>query len=223
MKKNNLFLKIIAIIWAVSGVIILAGVAIPIFSYKFQPNIESDVLANPVVTQKPEIVKDAGDFTRASNWFTGGVTPDAFRVSKVSYYTISIPKLRIADMVVAIGGEDLSKNLIQYPGTALPGKSGNSVIFGHSVLPIFYNPKDYISVFSTLPSLKKGDEVFINYDNIAFTYRVEEMFEVYPTDIQVLQQDSSDSFLTLVTCVPPGDPRRPKRFIVRARVVPPGT
>jgi LPXTG-site transpeptidase (sortase) family protein len=47
------------------------------------------------------------------------------------------------------------------------------------------------------------------------------MFEVLPTDIQVLDQDSSDSFLTLVTCVPPGDPRNPKRLIVRARVVPP--
>ena len=46
------------------------------------------------------------------------------------------------------------------------------------------------------------------------------MFEVYPTDIQVLQQDNSDSFLTLVTCVPPGDPRKPRRLIVRARIVP---
>jgi len=47
------------------------------------------------------------------------------------------------------------------------------------------------------------------------------MFEVLPTDIQVLDQDTTDSFLTLVTCVPPGDPRKPKRLIVRARVVPP--
>ncbi len=47
------------------------------------------------------------------------------------------------------------------------------------------------------------------------------MFEVLPTDIQVLDQDTTDSFLTLVTCVPPGDPRKPKRLIVRARVIPP--
>jgi LPXTG-site transpeptidase (sortase) family protein len=46
------------------------------------------------------------------------------------------------------------------------------------------------------------------------------MFEVHPTDIQVLEQDESDSFLTLVTCVPPGDPRMPKRLIVRARIIP---
>ena len=47
------------------------------------------------------------------------------------------------------------------------------------------------------------------------------MFEVMPTDIQVLDQNYSDSFVTLVTCVPPGDPSNPKRLIVRAKVVPP--
>ena len=72
-----------------------------------------------------------------------------------------------------------------------------------------------------LPTLKKGDLVFINYDDVSYTYKVEEMFEVLPTDIQVLDQDSSDSFITLVTCVPPGDPTYPKRLIVRARIVPP--
>lgn len=210
LKNKKVFLKVIAVVWAISGIVILAGVVVPILSYQSRSNADTLDLVSPV----------GADFTKASNWFTGGVAPDAFKSPKVAYYTISIPKLKIKDAVVAIGGEDLAKNLIQYPRTALPGKNGNSVIFGHSVLPIFYNPKDYISIFSTLSSLKKGDEVFIEYDGVAYTYKVEDAFEVYPTDIQVLQQDPSDSFLTLVTCVPPGDPRRPKRLIVRARVVP---
>jgi sortase A len=207
--KKNIFLKVIAIIWAISGIVILAGVIWPIISYQtFSKESDQDLL-NPVV-----------DLTKASNWFVGGEESSAFSQSKVSYYNLSISKLKIKDAVVAIGGEDLSKSLIQYPGTALPGKKGNSVIFGHSVLPIFYNPKEYISIFSTLPTLKIGDDILVNYDNVSFTYRVESVFEVYPTDIQVLQQDNSDSFLTLVTCVPPGDPRKAKRLIVRARVVP---
>ncbi|HJX45788.1 MAG TPA: sortase, partial [Patescibacteria group bacterium] len=134
---------------------------------------------------------------------------------------ISIPKLKIKNATVAIGGEDLSKSLIQYPGTALPGRDGNAVIFGHSILPRFYNPKDYIAIFSTLTDLAKGDEIEVNYDGVNFLYRVVDMFEVLPTDIQVLEQDVSDSYLTLVTCTPPGDPRDPKRLIVRAKVVPP--
>jgi len=161
------------------------------------------------------------DYTQASSWFPGAAKKEDFTASKVTFYTIDVPKLKIKGATVAIGGEDLSQHLIQYPGTALPGKRGNSVIFGHSILPIFYNPKNYISIFSMLPTLKTGDEIDVNYDGISYTYRVEQMFEVLPTDIQVLDQDSSDSFLTLVTCVPPGDPGNPKRLIVRARVVPP--
>jgi sortase A len=219
-KKKNVFLKVVAIVWAISGVVILAGVVIPIFSYKAHPVDESANLINPVPTPQTEVVREATDFTKASSWFTGGAVPSEFKVSKVSYYNLSIPKLKITDAVVAIGGEDLSKNLIQYPGTALPGKNGNAVIFGHSILPIFYDPKKYLAIFSLLPTLKAGDEVFVNYDGVAFEYKIENLFEVYPTDIQVLQQDPSDSFLTLVTCVPPGDPNRPKRLIARARIVP---
>jgi sortase A len=218
--NKNVFLKIIAIIWAISGVIVLAGVIWPIFSYKTFPKDGNQGLLSPASVKGTFKVQDNLDLTKASNWFVGGEGSSAFNQSKVSYYNLSISKLRISDAVVAIGGEDLSKSLIQYPGTALPGKKGNSVIFGHSVLPIFYDPKNYISIFSLLPTLKVGDDVLINYDNISFKYRVESMFEVYPTDIQVLQQDDSDSFLTLVTCVPPGDPRKVKRLIVRARIVP---
>jgi sortase A len=158
------------------------------------------------------------DDTNPSTWFTG---VKDFSASTVSYYTISVPKLKIDSATVAIGGDDLNKSLVQYPGTALPGKRGDSVIFGHSILPIFNNPKNYISIFTMLPTLQKGDQIFVNYDGVSYTYEVETMFEVFPTDIQVLDQDTSDSFLTLVTCVPPGDPRDPKRLLVRARVVPP--
>lgn len=219
--NKNIFLKVVAIIWAISGVIILAGVIWPIVSYKTVSKGEDLNLVNPVSVKGTFEVQDNLDLTKASNWFVGGASGDEFRASNISYYNLSIPKLKIKDAIVGIGEEDLSKNLIQYPGTALPGKKGNAVIFGHSVLPIFFNPKDYISIFSTLPTLKIGDDILVNYDSVLYKYRVESMFEVYPTDIQVLQQDNSDSFLTLVTCVPPGDPRKAKRLIVRARVVPP--
>jgi sortase A len=128
--------------------------------------------------------------------------------------------LGIKKATIAIGGEDLSESLIQYPGTALPGKNGNAVIFGHSILPQFYDPEDYLSIFSTLPTLDEGDEIQLDYDGVVYKYIVENMFEVLPSDIEVLEQDRSDSFLTLVTCVPPGHPLKPKRLVVRARIVP---
>lgn len=221
-------LRISAAISGISGLVILAGVIYPIVSYNQTYSKNYTRLISPLADSTGQVqgvltasTQGATDDTKASSWFTGGAKIEDFSVPVATYYTISIPKLKIDSANVAIGGEDLSKSLIQYPGTATPGKKGNSVIFGHSILPIFNNPKNYISIFTMLPSLKKGDQIFINYDGVSFTYKVEEMFEVLPTDLQVLDQDASDSFLTLVTCVPPGDPRDPKRLIVRARVVPP--
>ena len=221
-------LRIAAVVSGISGVIILTGVIYPIVSYNSIYPQNYTKLISPIsgTTEKVQgavttTTNGNVDYTQASTWFPSGAKSEDFNTSKVDFYTITIPKLKIDSASVAIGGEDLSKSLIQYPGTALPGKHGNSVIFGHSILPIFYNPKNYISIFSLLPTLKKGDLIYINYDGVSYTFRIETMFEVLPTDIQVLDQDSSDSFLTLVTCVPPGDPGNPKRLIVRARVVPP--
>jgi sortase A len=223
-------LRIAAVVSGISGIVILAGVIYPIVSYNSTYPQNYTKLISPITGTTEKIqgavtttVTEGNnvDYTQASSWFPGGAKKEDFSTSKVDYYTITIPKLKINSATVAIGGEDLSKSLIQYPGTALPGKRGNSAIFGHSILPIFYDPKNYISMFSLLPTLKKGDMIYINYDGVSYTYRVETMFEVMPTDIQVLDQDSTDSFLTLVTCVPPGDPSKPKRLIVRARVVPP--
>jgi sortase A len=224
MSRKVIF-RISALISGLSGIVILIGVIYPIISYDSTYSKNYTKLVSPVSEKyNGAAVKAATDalnvdYTQASNWFPGGATKEDFSSSKVDYYTVSIPKLKIDHASVAIGGENLAEHIIQYPGTALPGKRGNAVLFGHSILPLFYNPKNYISIFSLLPSLKKGDQIFVDYDGVSYTYQVEEMFEVMPTDIQVLDQDSSDSFLTLVTCVPPGDPSLPKRLIVRARVV----
>lgn len=218
--NSKKLLKIASIVSGISGIVILFSVVYPIVSYDLgKKDRFSDFLDS---TSKKVLNENTGetDYTKASNWFP--TTDSNFVSENITYYTLSIPKLKIENATVAIGGEDLSQNLIQYPGTAMPGKRGNAAIFGHSILPQFYDPKDYLAIFSKLPDLDKGDEISVSYDGIIYKYRVEDKFEVLPTDIQVLEQNLSDSFLTLVTCVPPGDPRRPKRLIVRARVVPLG-
>jgi len=217
MNKRKI-IKLAAIVSGISGLTILVSSVWPIIEYQLTDAKSYTTLLTPLVLEK-DAKQEKTDFTKASSWFPEATKNNEFNNSKVGFYNISIPKLKIDNAIVAIGGEDLSKNLVQYPGTALPGKNGNAVIFGHSILPIFYNPKNYMAIFSTLPTLKNGDEIFVEYDGISFKYKVEEIFEIFPTDIQILEQNNSDSFLTLVTCTPPGDPRNPKRLIVRARVV----
>lgn len=156
------------------------------------------------------------DYTKLNSWFPFS-RPQNTISSRITHYNLSIPKLRIKDAVVTIGGEDLNQSLIHYGGTANPGEPGNAVIFGHSILPTFYNPKNYRSIFSLIPTLEAGDEIFINFDGITYKYIVTEYFEVSPDEIDILEQRYDKKEISLVTCTPPGTYWR--RGIVKASLV----
>jgi len=211
-------IKICSGVMAVSGFVILFSTLFPILSYEWESAKRYPILISPLVDETTaSFTFSKKDYTKASNWFEG-VKKKEYVSENIKYFTLSIPKLKIENATVAIGGEDLSQSLIQFPETAPPGKTGNTVIFGHSILPIFYNPENYLAIFSTLYKLKEKDEIFVDYDGIRYKYSVEAVFEVRPSDIQILEQYTNGSYLTLVTCSPPGDPRKPKRLIVRSRL-----
>ncbi len=196
------------------GVVFLFNAFWPILTYEFQSRRFTHQLISPlgVLGDSTTVV----DYSRPTTWFpTASTLPP--KPSKITHYTLSIPKLKIDQAVVQIGGEDLMKSLIQYPGTALPGQYGNTVIFGHSVLPQFFNPKNYKTIFSTLPTLERGDEIFIDFDGILYKYQVVEMKEVLPEDVSILEQHYNTEYLSLITCVPPGTYLR--RLVVKAKLV----
>jgi len=203
------------------GMLFLFNASWPIISYELftSRDFHRSDLISPIIDSGrvlgANISGNNQDSTDANTWFEGSPSLPNIE-SKVHYYNISVPKLGIKNAVVEISGSDLKHALVHYKGTALPGQIGNSVIFGHSALPQFYSPSDYLTIFTKLPTLKKGDEMIVDYDGIRYRYLVEEMFEVEPTDIEVLAQKYDDSYLTLITCVPPGTLLR--RLIVRARI-----
>lgn len=157
------------------------------------------------------------DYTNANIWYP--TKPQKKIVTPVNTYTLSIPKLNITDALVIIAGDDLNKSLIHYGGTGLPGEYGTAVIFGHSVLPQFFSPKNYKSIFSTLPTMAQSDDIVIRYDGIEYRYRVYDIVVTEPNDLSPLEQHFDDSYVTLITCVPPGTYW--KRLNVHARLVRP--
>lgn len=164
------------------------------------------LLPTPIPT--PIIVSDTLDFTDLSNWFPDSVLP-IVEPKEEKRYLISIPKVNIEDAEVVVGGKELDDHLIQYPGTSLPGDFGAPVIFGHSVLRSFYNPaksnpRRYISIFSKIMTLSKGDEILVKEDGILYRYQVLSKTEVQPTDLFILEQQRDSRLLKLVTCVPEG-------------------
>lgn len=217
--------KILPFLLIVIGLFLIANAALPILSYqlttsgRFKKGLVKPVPEQTLANSYSETLGatfSGIDYTKPSNWFPTAPKPTPWP-SRITHYTISIPKLKIEEAAVEIGGEDLMKSLIQYSGTALPGYPGNTVIFGHSVLPQFFNPKNYKTIFSTLPTFEEKDEIFVNFDGILYRYQVIQIVEIDPSDVSVLEQRYDGEYLTLITCVPPGTYL--KRLIVRAKLV----
>ncbi len=234
-QKKTLALRlklVFSLVFLTAGIASVTSVLYPIVSYQliFAPRLNRETNLSPAgkISQieiesasaqepkfLPEMINTSLDYTDAATWF-----PRAEPQSKPDqeiFYTLSIPKLKIEDAVVIVGGTDLKKSLIHYGGTAMPGDLGNPVIYGHSVLPQFFDPKNYTSIFSTLYTLKKGDEIVINYEGVEYRYAISSMYEVEPDDIYPLAQSYDNYHLTLITCTPPGTYLR--RLIVRAEII----
>ena len=241
------YLKLLPVLIATLGLGLLASVAWPIISYEItsfsffrinslEPGLISPLSdENSVLAQgenEPEIVSDI-DYSKASNWFTftsdeqrptpitthrkKNSTSDTVLSPIVDYFSLSIPSLKIDGASVKVDGEDLSKSLVHYPGTALPGEFGSPVIFGHSALPQFFNPQNYMTIFATLPTIQVGADIFVTIDKVTYTYRVAKLFQIKPNETWALRQLYDQKTLKLVTCVPPGT--RLRRLIVEANLV----
>lgn len=189
--------------WTLWPILSFAAVTQQTLTQTVSPVLESDSTS----TQKSKFFGDSKpgeivDYTNANVWYP--IRPQKKIVTPVNSYRLSIPKLHISFAPVIIAGDDLNKGLIHYGGTSLPGQYGNTVIFGHSTLPQFFNQTNYMSIFSTLPTLSPGDKIIVEYDGIQYTYMVYDMVVLEATDLSTLEQHYDDSYLTLVTCVPPG-------------------
>jgi len=192
------------------GVLIIMWTVWPILSFFF---VDQVVLAKTVSPLSDPTGMSTGaalvyangakDTTDPNTWFP--TKPQKKNSAQVNSYTLTIPSLGISSASVIIAGDDLAKSLIHYGGTANPGDYGNTVIFGHSTLPQFFRGiKDYKTIFATLPTIKVGDEIRVTFDGLDYKYVVTEKVVVEPTDLTPLEQRFDDSYLTLVTCVPPG-------------------
>ncbi len=219
--------RILAFSFLGIGIILFASAVLPIIKYQLEYSIKFAQIVSPLSSKyynNSSILGEMStDYTQLSNWFVDDPTTQQNTARTIisssgpQTYTISIPKLKIEDATVTLGSMDLKKSLIQYPQTALPGQAGNAVIFGHSVLPQFFNPKSYLTIFANLFKLKTGDEIYVDYDNVKYKYLVEEIFEVVPTDLSVLEQRFDGRYMSLITCTPPGTYLR--RLVIKSRIV----
>ncbi len=152
----------------------------------------------------------------AQNWLPSQQYKEMQITTQLSYYFISIPKLNIQNAVVSTIDTDLSSHLVNFPGTAIPPGKGNAVIFGHSTLPPLFDQKNYKTIFSLVHTLVTGDTFLVTANNLTYNYKIYSISIVDATETSYLSQETDDSYLTIITCTPPGTTW--KRLIIRAKL-----
>lgn len=232
-RRVPIYLKTVPTLISALGLGILGAVSYPVVSYQLKdvklfgsvnPGLLSPVYYESKASsdQEPKILSGL-DYTKASSWFPGTTQNNLFVAPKQEdgdipeFYSISIPSLGLSDVQVSLFDEDLSQHLVQYPQTALPGQLGSPVIFGHSTLPQFYDPKKYTTIFSNLPKVKPGSDIFVKYKDTEYTYRITSTIEVKPSELWVLKQNYNAKTIKVITCVPPGTTLR--RLVVEASLI----
>lgn len=128
-------------------------------------------------------------------------TPDGEAVA-----VIRIPKIGVEKAVVeGVGVADLKKGPGHYPGTPLPGQTGNAAIAGHRTT--------YGAPFFEVDRLEQGDEILVRTLQGEFRYAVDRKTVVRPDQVEVLDP-TEEARLTLTTCNPRYSAR--ERLIVSA-------
>ncbi|OGC38806.1 hypothetical protein A3K42_01555, partial [candidate division WWE3 bacterium RBG_13_37_7] len=193
-----------AVLMSFGLVILVSQVAIPLFFFTTQNEV-----AKPVTSSVLGVASGYSEFEfkELSNKGTVGTK---ISLNAPTYFYITIPRLNIEKAKVEANSTNLSPDafLGHYRGSSLPGEVGNAFIYGHSVLPVFYNPKNYRTIFSTLDKLETGDEFYIDYGNNKYTYKVEDKKVVSPDAVKPLAEIKpkylNESTMVLMTCWPAG-------------------
>lgn len=109
---------------------------------------------------------------------------------------LEIPKIQ-ADMPVVQGASDtnLKSAAALLDGTSSIGSIGNAAIAAH-------RSYTYGRFFNRLNEVEVGDLIIVTTPEAVYTYKAYEIKIVEPTDLSVLNRNSRDKVITLITCDP---------------------
>lgn len=124
---------------------------------------------------------------------------------------ITISKLKLELPILEGATQSNMKNAAAHvTGTATLGEAGNAAIAAHRAHKTG-------RLFNRLNELTYGDEIIIKTDGRELIYRVDQISIVEPTDVSVLEGDSDEQIITLITCDPLYEATH--RLIVQAELV----
>ena len=196
-----------SIVFALLPMVVWQISTLPRLSAKIDqfPIPQSQVLNSAQMLESIKVSQDSSGFSYFEPQSDAPFLSNLSGLERPEEFFISIPKIEVFSAKVAVDSTNFQKHLAHFPGTAIPGEAGNSFITGHSVLPQFADPENYLAIFTNLSKLEVGDEVTVEMDDKTLHYIVQYSKVVNPKDTSVLLPISKGGKnLTLMSCVPPG-------------------
>lgn len=174
-----------------------------------------------------DLIKISNRIAYNSSEFIPDPSSNILGSSKINYDLtksgrLSVPKLDLQAPIVWTAdpknfADDLTRGVVHYPGTALPGEQGVVYISGHSSDYLWKN-HPYKYVFAKLNALDVGDDIFVDIygaDGKEYNYRYRVTAEqVYAPNDQRQFVDQTGAKLNLSTCWPIGSTK--DRLVITA-------
>lgn len=114
---------------------------------------------------------------------------------------LEIPKINLKKGFVDINSKynDISYNVTIIQTSTYPDvENGNFILAAHS-------GESYISYFKNLYKLSIGDQAYIYYNDVKYTYEIVNIYNVEKTGQVEIHRNSKKTVLTLITCTKDSD------------------
>ena len=155
---------------------------------------ETPIEANP---ETPEEIKN--DDIEPEEIENKATTNNSFSYNYIGI--LEIPKINLKKGFLDI---DSRYNNISYNVTVIQTSTYPDVENGNLILAA-HSGESYISYFKNLYKLSIGDQAYVYYNNIKYTYEIVDIYNVEKTGQVEIRRDNKKTVLTLITCTKDSD------------------
>lgn len=109
---------------------------------------------------------------------------------------LEIPKIKLKRGLVDINSKrnNVKYNIQIIKSSTMPNvKNGNFILASHS-------GGGYNAFFTNLYKLNMGDETYVYFNNVKYTYKITDIYEVEKTGRVEINRDYNKTILTMITC-----------------------
>src|SRR3990170_6443539 len=130
-------MKVVSLGFLSIGIFVLMQIILPLISFQIWA-LGQKLNSQNLISPKRSSDQVLGISVQNENNFPAFVSSQT-RETKPNYnqFQLTVSRLKVENEPVYVDSNDLSKGLIQLPGSALPGEKGNVFISGHSALSKF--------------------------------------------------------------------------------------